>query len=391
MNQSFLLYIVLLLALAKIVEKLFSYGHISPLVAHVVTGIILGPHVLGIVNPSEALEGISYFGLLLLMLYSGITTNFSEVRRVRLWIVLVGISGIVTTIALTFVILRFFCFNVIKAILVSVLLSNTATEVVATVVSKSASNLVRTIVIGASIVDDVLAVLILGIVASTFLDDGIFNVIYSAMMSISFFFIVILLSNFLIKYPYLFYQRIAMNRVTFASTTITLACLLALITRLIGLNELIGIYIAGLIVSRGREHSDPLLITNTAIAEFIDQLKIFLESLALPLFFTYVGLLMVPQYIDLLLYICLLPTIIAGKVLGCGLTSYIVINDKHSALSIGIAMIGRGALETALLKLLLDRNMISMNEYSTILIISISTTILTPLLYNLTTNYKTYS
>lgn len=386
-----MLHIVLLLALAKILEKLFSYGRISPLVAHVVTGVILGPHVLGVVNTSEALESVSYFGLLLLMLYGGITTNFGEVRRVSLWIVLVGISGIATTITLTFVILRFFGFNIIKALLISVPLSNTATEVVTAVVSRGANNLVRTMVIGASVVDDILAVFILGVITSTFAGGGAFHVVYSAMISIAFFLIVITLSGFLIKYPHLFYQRIAMNRVTFASTTITIACLLALITRLIGLNELIGIYLAGLIVSRGREHSDPLLITNTAIAEFIDQLKIFLESLALPLFFTYVGLLVVPQYIDLLLYICLLPTIIVGKVLGCGLSSYVAINDKHSALSIGIAMIGRGALETALLKLLLDTNVINMNEYSTILLISISTTILTPLLYNLITSRETYS
>lgn len=391
MDQTFLLYIVLLLAFAKILEKLFSYGRISSLVAHVVTGIILGPYILGIIHRSEALEGVSYFGLLLLMLYSGITTNFSEVRRVSLWIVLTGISGIIATTVLTFAILITFGFNLIKAIFISVLLSNTATEITAAVVSKSDNNLVRSIAIGASVVDDILAVLVLGIVASTFTDANIFYTIYSVIASIAFLVITITLSSLLVKYPKFFYQRIAMNRVTLASTTIIIACLFALTTRLIGLNELIGIYLAGLIISRGREYPDPLLLTNTAIAEFIDQLKIFLESLALPLFFTYVGLFVAPQYVDLLLYICLLPTIVIGKILGCGLISYIATKDSDTALSVSIAMTGRGALETALLKRLLDTEIINISEYSTILLVSISTTILTPLLYSLVTNHKVYS
>lgn len=392
MNQDFLLHLVLLLIVAKTIEKVFSYRSINPLVAHVVAGIVLSSYTFGIISPSEALRAVSYLGLLLLMLYTGVTTNFSEVKRVSPWIVAISVSGVATTIVLSFMALVALGYNPVKALLISILMSNTATEVAAAIVSKEVDSVVRSIVVGASVVDDILAVMVLGVITSVFIGTNGYNIAYSIVASIVFLSLTLMLSNMLVKHPRVFYQRIATDRVTFASTTIITACLFALIARLIGLNELIGVYLAGLIISRGRECPDPLLLTNTAIVGFIDQLKIFLESLALPLFFTYVGLTAVPQQINLPLYACLLTIAMISKVVGCGLPSYIAVRDRRSALSIGIAMTGRGALETALLKLLHDIEMIGLDEYTSLLLTSISTTILAPILYNIiSTSTYTYS
>jgi hypothetical protein len=46
-------------------------------------------------------------------------------------------------------------------------------------------------------------------------------------------------------------------------------------------------------------------------------------------------------------------------------------------------MVGRGALETVLLKILLDLDIISIVDYTTILFIALTTTILTPLIFSL--------
>jgi Kef-type K+ transport system membrane component KefB len=57
-------------------------------------------------------------------------------------------------------------------------------------------------------------------------------------------------------------------------------------------------------------------------------------------------------------------------------------------MAIGLAMVGRGALETALLKILLDLNMINTIEYTTILFTALTTTILTPLIFSLAIEHK---
>ena len=388
MEQSFLLYLALLLVVAKLIERILSRGGISPLVAHIMAGIILGPYVLKLITPSTDLQAVSYLGLLLLMFYTGLTTNFGEMKRLSLWIVAIGISGVLATISLSYLMLTHLGFDSFKALIISILISNTATETTAAVVSRSSNETVRSISVGASVVDDILAVVMLGIITSAFTGTDTNTILNSLIASIALLFSSIALSEFLIRNPRLFYYRIAMNQLTFASTSIILASVFALLARLVGLNELIGAYLAGLIVGRGRESHDPLLLTGTAIVEFLDQLRIFLESLALPLFFTYVGLLVSLQAIDLELYFVLLLVALAGKIVGCGLVTYVALRDKAVATAVAIAMTGRGVLETALLKLLLDTGILKVSEYSTILLVALSTTVLAPIMYGFVMRYR---
>lgn len=389
MGEKLLLHLVLLLATAKIFEKIFGYIRVNPVVAHVIAGLIIGPYVLNFVSPSEPLGGISYLGLMLLVFYTGLTTSFREVKKVSLWVILVGFSGVVITFTLCFSILILMSFDFVKSLILSILLSNTATEVVAVTVSRTANNLIKSVAVGASVVDDILVIITLGVITSSLLDSGDnYRIVGIVTLSTTLFIGILTLSSFLVSRPELFYRRLATNRVAFASTSIILTSVLALVTRFIGLNELIGIYLAGLIISRGRECRDPLLLTNIALAEFIDQLKIFIESLALPLFFTYVGLLITPASMNTMLYLTLLAIALAGKIIGCGVPVYAITKNKFNAIAIGLAMTGRGALETALLKLLLDIGMINMIEYTTILFIALTTTILTPAIYSLTIEQK---
>ncbi len=381
MEQHFMLYLVLLLVTAKVLEKVLSYGRINPLVAHIVAGIVLGPYVLNLVHPSSDLLAVSYLGLLLLMFYTGLTTNFSELRRIGVWIIAVGVSGVLATMVTSFVALKALGFDDAKALIVSILVSNTATETTAAVVTRCSNDLVRSIAIGASVVDDVLAVIVLGIVAGSFMGSDTISMLHAATMSLALLVASLLVSEVLVRNPRIFYQRIAMDRLVFASTSIVLACVLALVSRFVGLNELIGAYLAGLIVGRGRECHDPLLLAGVAIEDFIDQLRVFLEALALPLFFTYVGLLVAPHNIDPMLYAVLLTIAVLGKVAGCGFATYVATRNALVSLAVGTAMVGRGVLETALLKLLLDAGLLNVEEYSTILLVAVSTTIAAPAMF----------
>ncbi len=387
MDQHFIVYIVLLLVFAKLLEKPAEKARLSPIVAHIAAGVVLGPYILGWVKPLPELEAVSYLGLLLLMFYTGMTTNFSELRRLSKWIVAIGVSGVVTTFAMTFGALLAIGYPTTKALIIAVLLSNTATETVAAVVARNRSDLVRSIAVGASVVDDIIAVVVLGVVTSSFLGESTVSIFYSFTVSVIVLISVIALSEFLVKNPRILYHRIASNQVIFASASMVAMSGLALLVRLVGLNELIGAYLAGLIIGRGRESHDPLLITETAIVDFLEQLRIFLESLALPLFFTYVGLLLVPADINPVLFILLLTTAVLGKVVGCSAVAYLAIRDSGVALSVGSAMIGRGVLETALLKILLDADLIGVTDYTTVLLVAITTIILAPLLHAAASKY----
>ena len=137
MDQHFIAYIVLLLTLAKLLEKPVEKAKLSPIVAHIVAGLILGSHILGWVKPLPELEAISYFGLLLLMFYTGMTTNFSELKRLSLWIIAIGLCGVVVTFAMIFYVMLALGYSLSKSLIIAILLSNTATETVAAVIVRS--------------------------------------------------------------------------------------------------------------------------------------------------------------------------------------------------------------------------------------------------------------
>lgn len=383
MDQHFIAYMVLLLTLAKLLEKPIEKAELSPIVAHIVAGVILGSHILGWVRPLPELEVISYFGLLLLMFYTGMTTNFSELKRLSLWIIATGLCGVVVTFAMIFYVMLALGYSLLKSLIIAVLLSNTATETVAAVIVRSRNEIVRSIAIGASVVDDIAAIVVISMVSSSFLGENPLSIAYTLPMSIIVLMMIILLSEVLVRNPRIFYYRIASSQTVFASVSMILMTGFALLVKVLGLNELIGAYLAGLVVGRGREGHDPLLITETAIIDFLNQLKVFLEAFALPLFFTYVGLLIAPTYVDLQLFVVLLLTAIAGKIVGCGFVTYLATRSRAIALSIGTVMISRGILETALLKILLDAGLIDRVDYTSVLLVAITTIILSPILRKL--------
>ncbi|MCI4435849.1 MAG: cation:proton antiporter [Ignisphaera sp.] len=377
--ERLLLDLVLLYAVAKGFEWVLRRFNIVPAVAYIAAGIVLGSSVLGVVKPSDSLEALSYLGLLLLLLYTGLTTSFSELRSARRWVVAVGVGGIAATIALGFSVLKILGFDDAKALLISIILSNTATEIVAASVTSIHNEFLKSLVVGASLADDIMAVLVLSTVSSLYTGSAsLLSIARSALFTALLLVGITILGDYLVSRPELFYKRLAMDRVAFASTSMLLATLMALLTRVAGLGELIGVYMAGLLISRSREVHDPLLIMRGALTELVDQLSVFIEALALPLFFTYIGLVTEVKAIDLALYSTLLLVAITGKLVGCGVPAYFATKSKEQATLVGFAMIGRGALETALLKILLDTGIISVAEYTTILLTSLTTSVLAP-------------
>jgi len=379
--------LVLLLILAKILGLPLRSKGIHPIVGHVLAGVILGPYVLGIVYPSENLATIAGVALLLLLFYTGLTTDFRELRRRGLYIILIGSFGVIATFSIAYTILYIIGITGLQALFLAIVISNTATETVAATIAYVGGREIRALIVGASFVDDIVAAFMISIIASQAIGIGDMTMI--SILTIVFMVAILVFSQILVtKYP-IIYKLMSKDYRIFAALSIILAFGTALLARLIGLSELIGAYLAGLLIGRGREFHDPLLKTRVILSEFIDDLSVFLEVLFIPMFFTYVGLLLVPTSIGTSLLIGILFAAIAGKIIGCTPLAYLTLKDKDKSLLVGFAMIGRGALETALLKLGYDFGIITIEQYSTVIVAALSTTIIAPLLYTIA--YRRYT
>jgi len=373
----------MLLILAKLFGVPLKRVGVHPIVGHVLAGVILGPYILGIVSPSRELETIANVALLLLLFYTGLTTDFRELRRKGVAVITMGISGVVATFLLTYFTITFVLgMDHIKALFISIALSNTATETVAATIARLGGHDIKALVIGASFVDDVLAVFVISIISSTAMGFAV-DIKYLIITTAIFMTTVLLLSQVLVTHAKSFYSKLSRDYLVFASTSIVLAFIMALIARKIGLSELVGAYLAGLIIGRGREYHDPLIRARVILSEFIEDLSIILEVLFVPMFFTFVGLLLTPMKVSTTLYLIGLSTAVIGKIIGCTPIAYLSLRDMKKGIAAGFAMTGRGALETALLKLGLDYGIIGLTEYSTIVSITLTTVIIAPLLYSI--------
>ena len=382
--MDFLLALAVLLVTAKSIEWLFEKIEIHPIIAHVLTGVILGPFLLGVIEPTDDLRVLAQFGLIMMMLYMGLTSNFSAIAQNTKKAIVVASLGVAFSFAFGFLTVQLFGKGTTAAIFIGITLGNTAIEVTSGVlVRERVKREVSSILMGAAFADDIMAVYLIGII--TALAEGGLEPVSFGILTVKIFaFIVatLLVSEFIFKRAKWFYP-IVRNLNVFFTFTLILTFSLAIIAEKVGLNQIIGAYLAGLTISRLRERKDPLVVTRIKLNELIEDLQVVLTEFFIPLFFIYVGLMFNPPMGDISLALigALYLAAVFGKLLGCGLGAKLFrLSWKDSAL-IGIGMGGRGSLELAILTFGLTAGLIDQTLFASVIVVSMLTALTTPLFF----------
>ncbi|MCS7131508.1 MAG: cation:proton antiporter, partial [Hadesarchaea archaeon] len=100
--MEFLLDLLVLLLCAKIAGELLRHFGFSTLIGEVVTGIALGPALLGWVSPSDYIRAVAMLGLVVLMLVAGMSSRFDLFVRVRFKALAIAVSGMAASFAMGF-------------------------------------------------------------------------------------------------------------------------------------------------------------------------------------------------------------------------------------------------------------------------------------------------
>lgn len=382
--MDFLAALAILLVTAKSIEWLVERVEIHPIIAHVLTGITLGPFVLGLIEPTSELSVLAEFGLIMMMLYMGLTSNFSAIAQNTKKAVIVAVLGVAFSFILGFATVEFFGKGTSAAIFVGVTLGNTAIEVTSSILIKErVKREISSILMGAAFVDDILAVYLIGII--TAMTKGSLDARSLGILTIKIFLfiaIILLISELVFKRSYWFYS-IVKNLNVFFTFTLILTFALAIIAEKVGLNQIIGAYLAGLTISRLRERKDPLVVTRIKLNELIEDLQVVLTEFFIPLFFIYVGLMFNPPLasISLALIGTLYLAAVLGKLIGCGLGSRLFGLSWKDSILVGIGMGGRGSLDLAILTFGLNTGLIDQTIFASVIVVSMMTALTTPLFF----------
>jgi Kef-type K+ transport system membrane component KefB/nucleotide-binding universal stress UspA family protein len=394
----FLVQFTLLLGAARLLGAVARRFGQPSVMGEVIAGMLLGPGVLGwlapgleaAVFPEDAQQGgllelLSWIGMILLMLRTGIDTDLSRWRTLKGPALLASVCGIAVPFAVGIGI-----GFAVPADLVGRSGRALFTAFMATAMSISAVKVIAKIlldlrlmrrdvgfvILGASILDDTIGWVILAVVVRVARTGrfGPESVAATLAATVGFGLAAMLLVRPLAGRAIRWLEREGRleHGTTSAVLVLTLAC--GSLTQALGIHAIFGAFVAGMIVGESPRIKEATL-------ESIDSMVIGVFA---PVFFAYSGLkvqaLALPGWPITLL---VLGGAILGKVLGAGVGARLGGMRTREALAVGIGLSARGSTELVVARIGMDLGVLAAPMYALIVLIPIVTSLATPPLLRL--------
>lgn len=164
-----------LLLAAKIGDEIFRRLRQPTIVGEILAGVIVGPSLLGLVEPGEVLEVFAELGVIFLLFWVGVETKVSELWDVGGTALLVGVLGVVVPLAGGIGLGLARGDETSTAIFLGAALVATSVGITSAVLIEL--DMLRTraarTILGAAIVDDILALIILSIAVGLAAEGGV--------------------------------------------------------------------------------------------------------------------------------------------------------------------------------------------------------------------------
>ncbi len=363
------LFVVLLAA--KLGDELFRRLRQPTIVGEILAGLLVGPAVLGLVEPSEVLEVFAELGVVFLLFWVGLETRLSELREVGPTAISVGVLGVAIPFAGGLALGAALGESTATSLFLGAALVATSVGVTSAVLidlgvlERRAS---RTI-LGAAIVDDILALLLVAVAAGVAAEGGVDvgAIAVTAAIAVAFVVFVALGGTRLLQArPALLHAPRFSESPLLPAVIICLG--LAAFAAQIGLAAIIGAFLAGMVVAETRDQSP--------IEEEVAPLYAFFP----PFFFAFIGLelsLAALGDLDTLLLLAGVSALaVATKFGGAYLGAMRM--GRRDATFVGVGMVPRGEVGIIVAGIGNATGTIDAELFAVIVAMSVLTTLLVP-------------
>jgi Kef-type K+ transport system membrane component KefB len=374
-NTEFQMSLLMFVALAG---YLIAYRiNQSAVVGIILAGIAVGPSLLGLVTYTDFVSTMAHLGAVVLLFTIGLEFKIKDLIRVRYLVI--ALVGVLFPALGGFFLARLFNFDFNASVFMGTALTATSIAITANVLREMGKLQDETskAIIGAAVIDDVLALLVLslseGIVAGKL---SSLAVLFTTLKAIGFIAAGIYIGKFFIR------RLIAhLDKTQIAGKypesififAIMVAFLYAMAADLVGLSAIVGSFLAGV------SFADIKLTKGDIFREGAEHLQIIFASI----FFVSLGIIMDLHYMSLNLLwfvIAISAVAILSKILGCGIPALAQKMTFRDSLIIGFGMVPRGEVAMIVALIGLDKNFIDQGTYSALILMSLITTIITPLI-----------
>lgn len=348
-THDFFLTLLLILLMARVFAELATRLQAPSVIGELFAGVILGPSLLGWIEPYQAIKLMAEIGIILLLFEVGLETDVKRLVRTGAKSLVVAIVGFVLPLILGFT-LGYWLFEL--SLLVSLFIGGTLTATSIGITVRVLSDLKRhqspegQIVLGAAVLDDVLGVLLLALLYEYSVGGGVSLInTGKVMIFVVAFFVLAPVAAKLISLVIRRFDEVSEIPGLIPTTIVSLVLFFAWLAHALGAPELLGGFAAGLALSR--RFFLPLgiaLHNDERFAHRIEEQMKPIVHLFTPIFFVFVGLSLNLREIDWsspfiwLLSSTLLVAAVAGKLAG----AFFIKESWHIRKVIGMAMIPRG-------------------------------------------------
>ena len=345
------------------------------IMGELIVGVLVGPAVLGLIEPSTALTLLAEIGIFFLMFHAGVETQPLEFFDALKRSLGVAVVGAIVPFGVSFGVASAFGLDPVGAVFVG--LTMTATAVVITLKTLKDLGLADTrlarVIVASCVIDDLLTLVFFGLIVGM-LSGGSFepiNVAITLAKVTAFFGMAVLLGRFV-------YPRLTLPFRTEGGKGFTFVLLIAvaagIVAEAIGLHMIIGAYLAGLFFEERVAH--PNLVRVVA-----DRSYGIAYSFLGPIFFMSLGFSitfdMGPSELGFLL--TLTTAVIVAQVVSAGSMALRMGLPPREALTVGVGMCGRAELAFILASLALAEGAVTPAVFSVLILTAFVLNLFTPM------------
>lgn len=379
MLMELLLSLILIIIGTKLAGHLCHRIGIPAVIGELLTGVILGPALLGLVLHTEMISIFAEIGVILLMFLAGLESDLDKLKKYLKPSVMVALFGILLPMIFLSGAAHLFDITWKEAIFIGVIFSATSVSISVQVLKeyKRLDTAEGSVTLGAAVVDDIAVVLIVSLFSAFLnMDSGSSSVGGIGLLwdllgtKILFFLGLFLFAKFILKPLISLTKKIVAVEIETA-LGLVLCFAFAIIAQKVGMSDVIGAFFIGLLLSKHevKHHIEH----NTSVIGY---------SLFIPVFFVSIGLDIelsaFKEYAVLIIVFTVLATLtkLIGGYLGGRLTHL----DRDQSLIVGAGMVSRGEMALIIVKMGENLGLVSAGHYSAIVVAVILTTLFSPLL-----------
>ena len=379
-----LISLAVLLFAAKLFAEIFHKFRLPVVLGELLAGIIVGPFAIGalpifdgkpLVILNETILQIGQIAGIVILFIAGLEITPREFLRGGAASFAIGACGVIVPFFLGYYVFTIFGLDGLQSVLIATALTATSIAISVRVLTELGKMQTKEakLILGAAIVDDILAIAVLSVVV-TMVQTGnmapnITDIIF-LILKILGIFAALLIGAVIIIPKILNTERLWKAKGSVEGIVTASFFGASAVAALVGLSPIVGAFSVGMAVASTK------IIKR--VEEYVDKLEIIFA----PLFFAIIGtqVNLTGVNLDVLfLSAIVIAVAIFSKLAGCGLPAMMFLRDKSKAMKVGIGMISRGEVGLIVAGIGVSSGVLSSNVYTTVIIMVAVTTLITPI------------